>query len=200
MSGPRPEARQVRTQLACRGSAVRSIAWFDSSEFLNDSAIFKPSPVARSVIFPTLQNKSFVLSHYSTKTIPTPEGSATLPYHLPLRPEPNSQCQRIVQPEATKPTCPDLRENIHCFRLHLTHQSFRILQSNDRNHRFGSRGAPGAHAAGVPREPDTVDCGVPPPPTPPGFAPLPNSPDFIASSPYSQVPESPGLPGRIASL
>ena len=27
MSGPRPVARQVRTQLACRGSAVRSIAW-----------------------------------------------------------------------------------------------------------------------------------------------------------------------------
>jgi hypothetical protein len=26
MSGPRLEARQVRTQLACRGSAVRSIA------------------------------------------------------------------------------------------------------------------------------------------------------------------------------
>jgi hypothetical protein len=28
MSGPQPVARQVRTQLACRGSAVRSIAWF----------------------------------------------------------------------------------------------------------------------------------------------------------------------------
>ena len=31
MSGPRPEARQVRMQLACRGSAVRSIAWFAQS-------------------------------------------------------------------------------------------------------------------------------------------------------------------------
>jgi hypothetical protein len=37
MSGPRPEARQVRTQLSCRGSAVRSIALF--GQFLQRSIV-----------------------------------------------------------------------------------------------------------------------------------------------------------------
>ena len=71
--------------------------------------------------------------------------------------------------------------------------------ANDSNHRIGSRGAPGAHAAGVPREPDTVDCGVPPPPTPPGFAPLPNSPDFIAIRHFPSI-QIIRIPGRIAIL
>ena len=75
-----------------------------------------------------------------------------------------------------------------------------IGRPNNSNHRIGSRGAPGAHAAGVPRVPDTVDCGVPPPPTPPGFAPLPNSPVFIAICQLSPATKSPGLPGRIAIL
>jgi hypothetical protein len=58
----------------------------------------------------------------------------------------------------------------------------------------------GCPAAGVPRVETTVDCGVPPPPTPPGFAPLPNSPNFIADSTTCPVTKSPGFPGRIDIL
>ena len=58
----------------------------------------------------------------------------------------------------------------------------------------------GCSAAGVPRVETTVDCGVPPPPTPPIFAPPPNTPEFIAIFPTFQVTKSPGSPGRIPSL
>ena len=44
MSGPRPVARQVRTQLACRGSAVRSIAWLGF--IISDSTCSDLIPVA----------------------------------------------------------------------------------------------------------------------------------------------------------
>jgi hypothetical protein len=58
----------------------------------------------------------------------------------------------------------------------------------------------GCPAAGVPRVETTVDCGVPPPPTPPGFAPLPISPNFIADSTTCPLTRSPGFPGRLAIL
>ena len=58
----------------------------------------------------------------------------------------------------------------------------------------------GCSAAGVPRVETTVDCGVPPPPTPPGFASLPISPNFIADSTTCPLTRSPGFPGRIAIL
>ena len=63
MSGPRPEARQVRTQLACRGSAALSIAWLGR---LFQSEFCRPFPVGRvngALICLHFRSSTFLIRH-----------------------------------------------------------------------------------------------------------------------------------------